>query len=164
MLALKVDASKCDGCGLCLMACSLGRGIGGAGNLIAPERLPEPLIQVQESAGIRIISLCRHCESPVCVDGCVAGALMADPDLGTVVLDQKKCVGCYSCVMECPFGALQVKPGLTLKCDGCSNRPLCARFCPTGALQTDRNSHAAAMRKRRDRIKKQIRQSFEAKI
>jgi carbon-monoxide dehydrogenase iron sulfur subunit len=152
LLALKVDASKCNGCGLCRIVCSFYQGIGVAGSPFVQEQLPEPLVQVQESAGQRQISLCRHCEKPVCVDGCVAGALLANPDLGTVILDQQKCVGCYSCVMECPFGALQMKSGQALKCDGCKMMPLCARYCPAGALQADRDSHMAAARRRRKRM------------
>lgn len=162
MLALKVDESRCTGCGLCQAACSLGQGIGGPGNRLALGQLPEPLLQVQENAGKRQISLCRHCENPVCVDACVAGALAADMALGTVRVDQSKCVGCYSCVMECPFGAPRVAGragtgsghGKMRKCDGCSTweMPLCARFCPTGALQAARSSHETAARRRRERM------------
>ena len=53
-----------------------------------------------------IANPCRQCEHPPCVDGCFAGALVAEPALGSVSLDEERCVGCRACVLECPFGAM----------------------------------------------------------
>jgi len=157
MLSLKVDEIRCNGCGLCQAACALGQVMKrGFEKPYALEQLPKPLLKVQENAGKRQIAICRHCESPVCADACVAGALAADKILNTVILDRGKCVGCYSCVMECPFGApeMDASHGKMHKCDGCNTMPvpLCASFCPTGALQATRNSHEAAARRRQKRM------------
>jgi Fe-S-cluster-containing hydrogenase component 2 len=42
-----------------------------------------------------------------------------------------------SCVAGCPFGNMLSDPdiqGYVFKCDLCYGDPICARFCPTGAL------------------------------
>ena len=38
--------------------------------------------------------------------------------------------------MACPFGAMHIGPrGRAEKCDLCGGDPLCAQFCPRGALR-----------------------------
>ena len=63
-------------------------------------------------------------------------------ELGYVVLDGDKCVGCGACQKSCPFGVISIHPetGKAMKCDGCWGRiqagllPACVHTCPTGAL------------------------------
>lgn len=159
MLSIKVDPEKCDGCGRCTAACSLGRML----RAVAPEcesgekkytvtELAQPLLWLTGNKEYRI-DLCRHCEKPVCVDVCVAGAIKPEENSITVQIQFEKCVGCWSCVMECPFGAIRLFDGSAVKCDGCPGyvAPLCAHFCPTGALQADCRSTGNAIRRRRER-------------
>ena len=81
---------------------------------------------------------CRHCKEPLCISACMSVALSKDKKTGTVKYDKDKCVGCYMCVMVCPFGAidLQKSESLILKCDHCddSGEPACVLSCPTAAL------------------------------
>ena len=57
-------------------------------------------------------------------------------------VDQEKCVGCWMCVMVCPFGVIRpsLLPGkkekVAVRCDLCQDRetPACVEACPTGAL------------------------------
>lgn len=124
-------------------------------------KLRPPLLWFDEIEGRRQIFVCRHCENPICVDACVAGALWVDTKSGMVRVHQNRCIGCYSCVMECPFGAVRIvypveEPstnGVVYKCDGCIGwqAPLCAIFCPTGALQTAKNAPERAAKRRRER-------------
>lgn len=150
MLAIKVDLAKCDGCGRCTVACEMGGALSkerqGAG-------MRRPLLWIIESAEKCWIDICRHCEAPVCADACVAGAISPDHESGTVQVAAEKCIGCWSCVMECPFKALRLVDGRAVKCDGCRalDAPLCARFCPTGALKAAFDSRGIALRRRRER-------------
>jgi len=84
--------------------------------------------------------LCQHCPTPACVDACIAGALSRQSGTGKVVLDSDRCVGCWSCIMACPFAAvrrdLRGRP-LSARCDRCEgfHGPACVAACPTLALQ-----------------------------
>lgn len=150
MLSIKVDAEKCDGCGRCAAACQVGVELANKSQYAGVD---QPLLWIAERGKQRRVDICRHCEMPVCADACVAGAIAAAGESGAVQLSADKCVGCWSCVMECPFGALRLIGGRALKCDGCRalNAPLCARFCPTGALEAVSGNISPAARRRRER-------------
>ena len=49
---------------------------------------------------------CRHCKDPKCVQSCISGAMYKD-EKGIVRNIKEKCVGCLSCIMACPFGAIK---------------------------------------------------------
>lgn len=150
MLTIKVDESKCTGCGTCAAVCSLSHGIKkGKQNI---DLLPKALVFLERRNQRNGIDICRHCESPVCVNACVANALYIDSNTGVVGINKEKCVGCWSCVMECPFNALRISTS-AVKCDGCSDwdKPLCASFCPEGAITAERNPGRMSAVKRRKR-------------
>lgn len=48
--------------------------------------------------------LCMHCENAPCIEVCPTGASYRRAD-GIVVIDYDKCVGCKSCIENCPYGA-----------------------------------------------------------
>ncbi|MBI4787716.1 MAG: 4Fe-4S binding protein [Chloroflexi bacterium] len=54
------------------------------------------------------------------------------------VWDSARCVGCWMCVMVCPFDAIQrdLEIQVARKCDLCPDReiPACVTVCPTEAL------------------------------
>jgi len=60
---------------------------------------------------------------------------------GETVCDIEKCVGCWMCVMSCPYGAITPQQ-TALKCDLCPDRRdrsgraryACIEACPTEAL------------------------------
>jgi len=65
-----------------------------------------------------------------------------DEATGKVVHDQEKCIGCWTCVMVCPFSALIVEPNISktpLKCDLCPSleTPACVANCPNEALTVE---------------------------
>ncbi|MEW6143278.1 MAG: 4Fe-4S dicluster domain-containing protein [Chloroflexota bacterium] len=97
-----------------------------------------PRVRVDEKASVSFATLCRHCEQPVCVYSCITGAMRKDTDTGVVSVDQDKCVGCWTCVMVCPFGAVlpDTIRGKAVKCDLCVHRqtPACVENCPNQAL------------------------------
>ena len=65
-------------------------------------------------------------------------AISRDADLGRVVIDYARCVGCRTCYYACPFGAAKFDAdrGRPFKCDLCGDRdvPACVAACPNRAL------------------------------
>ena len=56
-----------------------------------------------------------------------------------VCIDREKCVGCYTCVLVCPYGALRPgEDGPMEKCQLCldssTGEPACVRGCPNRAI------------------------------
>lgn len=170
MLGIRVDESKCTGCRLCELACVAAH----AGDRDTAAWLLEGI----GATRIRItaagpgggpetpryrVAVCRHCESPVCVDGCVSEAFCLDAKAGLVDVRTSRCVGCWTCVMECPFGAVELarhEPGAlpggpsAFKCDGCRElgTPACVRVCLTGALGGGGRAGGLAAGRRRGRM------------
>jgi anaerobic carbon-monoxide dehydrogenase iron sulfur subunit len=94
---------------------------------------------VFEEKGSQSFSLpCRHCEDAPCLEACITGAMSRD-ERGAVVVDENRCVGCWSCIMVCPFGAIQREERtgkVSWKCDLCPDRdtPACVEACINRAL------------------------------
>jgi carbon-monoxide dehydrogenase iron sulfur subunit len=130
----------CIGCRLCEVACITVHSRSGDPVRAFKEENPRPRARnVLEERGHESFSLsCRHCEEPHCVDACISGAMVRDHDSGRVVHRPEKCVGCWSCVMTCPFGAIHMdrERAKVFKCDRCPERavPACVEACPNRAL------------------------------
>ncbi|MDF2930076.1 MAG: hydrogenase, Fe-only [Anaerospora sp.] len=116
------DAKACIGCRVCEVACAVAHA----------EKTP-----VQ----------CHHCEDAPCAKCCPAGAIGRQNN--KVIINEKTCIGCKSCMIACPFGAIELivsprtleNPELpsvvASKCDLCNNRskgPACVQACPRQAL------------------------------
>ena len=87
--------------------------------------------------------LCMHCIQPACASACPTTA-MFKTDLGPVVFDESRCIGCRACMQACPFiipkyDYESFAPKIH-KCTFCADRlevglePACAQVCPTGAI------------------------------
>lgn len=130
------DPDLCTGCRLCASACSIRRW--GACN---PDEAAITIWQdlFERFEGQR---LCRQCEDPKCMEACMNNCITKDLDSGDVKHDPSRCVGCWMCIMVCPFGAISTgggdKPGhkVAVRCDLCEGEdaPHCVTVCPTGAL------------------------------
>ncbi|MCQ9208754.1 MAG: 4Fe-4S binding protein, partial [Omnitrophica bacterium] len=74
------------------------------------------------------------------IKACMSGALSKDQNSGATLHDKDKCVGCWMCVMSCPFGAIvrDIEHHVSVKCDLCPDREdyACVASCPSGALFT----------------------------
>lgn len=139
MKQLYYDVGKCLGCKSCEIACAVGHSAGGdLFKALREEILSLPRKRVYAAAGKNYPVSCRHCEDPKCVDACIAAALVYDKEKGMVLHDESRCVGCWMCVMVCPFAAIRPNPKtkLPIRCDRCKDKeaPVCIKACPTGAV------------------------------
>ncbi|EJZ2588827.1 electron transport protein HydN [Shigella sonnei] len=151
------DASKCIGCCTCEVACVVSHQENQDCASLTPETFL-PCIHVIKGVNISTATVCRQCEDAPCANVCPNGAISRDK--GFVHVMQERCIGCKTCVVACPYGAMEVvvRPvirnsgaGLNVradkaeanKCDLCNHRedgPACMAACPTHALIcVDRN-------------------------
>ncbi|MHA1314669.1 MAG: 4Fe-4S binding protein [Candidatus Helarchaeota archaeon] len=148
---LLLDASKCSGCGNCLMACPA--------NELIIEGIDSPLAQIFSIKNGKCIirRACQHCTDAPCLEKCPEGILIRDEnnlvrldlDYETLKSDNpeeilKKCNECKDkpCIEACPFHNLVIVPvtvkgtqfNIPIKCTQCLGDPQCVKACGTGAL------------------------------
>lgn len=140
MKRLFVEVEKCLACRSCEIACAVEHS---HSKELVPSLREEtkPRSRTKIEADLRFNSFplqCRHCKDPYCLDACISAALSRRSDTEPIILDEGRCVGCWMCVMVCPFGV--IKPGkekqIALRCDFCQDKeaPVCVTACPTKAL------------------------------
>jgi len=96
-----------------------------------------PRIRIEEKDGISFAVSCRHCNEPLCVKSCITGALTKVN--GIIMIDRDRCIGCYTCILSCPYGAVYPsEDGAIQKCELCiktrEGTPRCVTGCPNGAI------------------------------
>lgn len=142
-----VLADRCIGCGTCMAGCIQShRKVG---------KPAFPRISVASTFSLSAPVSCKHCEDPYCVSVCPTGCLYRDGN--RIGINDAKCIGCSSCVMACPYGAISVvntprivsygdlhlqvgEAPVAVKCDLCVDRggqPACVEACPTKGLYLD---------------------------
>lgn len=111
----------------------------GAGNEDAVE--VEKLVRLYYEAGCRFFDLSAN---PEIVDAakralenkgdayiCVSVGIKEDPHANKAVIDENKCISCYSCDSVCPQGAIKYGKVRKYRCIGCGK---CAKACPKDAI------------------------------
>ena len=134
-----VNMERCLGCKSCELACAVEHSRSKSLFVALSEiPLPKKRVFVEYGDGKKVPLQCRHCREAPCVDACMSGALKWDSQTNLVTHDREKCVGCWMCIMVCPFGVIgrEKDSKVALKCDRCYGRdePACVEACPTGAL------------------------------
>ena len=133
--AFLIDTTFCTGCNTCTYKCIQEYQT----HQLAARGLFRRLVLIND-VGI-LHHVCMHCNDPSCVWACPTGALQKT-EVGAVVYDSSKCIGCKSCVLACPFHVPQwdEQARTIFKCTMCIHRlaegrqPACVEACPTGAL------------------------------
>jgi len=108
-------------------------------------------IKIIGSESVSIPVICRNCQDAPCVTACMTGCISKTED-GLVVTDTSRCVGCWMCVMNCPFGAIEraEEKHITVKCNGCPEHETapCVAACELGILtHMEIGSFTAGVRK-----------------
>lgn len=127
-----VEPAKCNGCLDCLAACQ---------QKMAAQYVdvsPVARIAVRAVDGVNVPLLCHNCAEAPCAIACMTACRIRTAS-GWVETDYARCVGCWMCVMACPFGVITAAYAeeLAPKCDGCveDEVPACVAVCKPGALR-----------------------------
>jgi len=145
--AFYFDSSSCSGCKACQVACKdkYGLEVGRLWRRVY-EVSGGDWIQVGDAWTTSVFAYnlsiaCNHCERPICVEVCPAGAIYKRAD-GIVLIETDQCLGCGYCSWACPYGAPQYdeEKGIMTKCTFCADNidaglaPACVAACPMRAL------------------------------
>ena len=132
-----VNEEWCLGCHLCEYNCAYANS--GIKDMVKALKGKEiyPRIHVDGADKITFAVSCRHCTDPICIKSCISGALHFED--GVVCIDKEKCVGCLTCMLVCPYGAIvQDDTGAVNKCELCTKNtcgsPACVSGCPNKAI------------------------------
>jgi protein NrfC len=146
---LQVDRTKCAGCQICMLICSLvheGECNTQLSRIQVMQNTYKPwpdCIQIKQ---------CRQCPSPACVEACPTGAAFIDTAHGNVrSIDETKCIGCKACLEACPHDQSGIiwntEKQIVMKCDLCANAKFlgepggpggmqgCVSMCPQNAIK-----------------------------
>ena len=123
----KLTPSQCTECQICAQVCAYEH--------FAQNNPKRSCVTLEakwpEAPSIRV---CLACPQRDCLQACPTDALRWD---GWVRLEKESCIGCGSCVEACPVLGISMDPltHLPLVCDTCQGGFLCARWCPTRAIE-----------------------------
>lgn len=137
--AMVLRQDRCIDCKKCMVACMTTNKVPDYGwrTIILKRELPSALDQKWEFIPI----LCNQCNNPPCVRTCPTRATYKDKTNGIIQMNNKKCIGCKSCMMACPYDARyynEEKKAID-KCDFCFESRLsrgwrnvaCSEACPS---------------------------------
>lgn len=134
------SAEKCIGCHTCEVACAVVH----AGTIALRPEHYFPRLKVIKQGTISVPVMCRQCENAPCVSACPVAALRKGEQFVEMV--PSRCIDCKSCMLACPFGAIEIvsqpdeaqrSSPIISKCDLCAGHdegPVCITVCPTASL------------------------------
>jgi carbon-monoxide dehydrogenase iron sulfur subunit len=154
--AVMAIIENCVACKSCEIACAVehseSKSLFGA---IAEGNGTRSRMRVENAITHSYPSNCNHCQEAACMAACPTGAMQRKAKTDSVFVDEGRCIGCWMCVMVCPFGAVTAnsQSQKALKCDRCPDRveagqnPACVDACPTRALVFASPEEFAAQRR-----------------
>jgi len=105
-----VDLDRCDGCGVCVVACAVENNVP-AGHERATERTGIAWLRVQRLEGPAgsaafLPLMCQQCDARTpCASVCPQNAVQVDASSGIVGQVPARCLGCRYCMAACPYQA-----------------------------------------------------------
>jgi tetrathionate reductase subunit B len=136
--SMVIRQDRCIDCKRCMEACVSVNHVPAYGwrTRVLLKEDPKAIGQQQEFIPI----LCNHCNNPPCVRTCPTQATYKDKTNGIVMMNEKKCIGCKSCVLACPYDSRYFNEERRAidKCDFCfatrivkgNGRTACSEICP----------------------------------
>jgi phenylacetyl-CoA:acceptor oxidoreductase 27-kDa subunit len=107
-----IDTKRCMGCRSCVAACAVE-------NHFTPDAPWNVMMEYELGSypNVRMVfntMNCMHCESPSCKLVCdaIKVSAISKNELGVVLIDYDKCIGCKYCAAVCPYGVPQVEAKL----------------------------------------------------
>jgi len=152
MKQIFVKPERCMGCKSCEIGCAVQHSKDkNLFSAVMQSPPPKKRLFVESTETFRMPILCRHCDEAPCLHACISGCLYRDEN-GFVRRHKERCIGCWTCVMMCPFGVMtpDTETHIAVKCDRCHKLdvPACVNACPTKALVlADLESVPAAKRR-----------------
>jgi len=163
VFAILTDTTRCTGCETCVHACK-------ETYQLKKDRAWRWQRQVDDLSATRFTTIlrrpggkyvrqqCRHCLDPACASACLVGALQKT-DIGPVLYDETRCMGCRYCMISCPYGIPRYEwesaVPVVRKCILCYDRikdggqPACTEACPYGATLFGTRAEMLAEARRR---------------
>lgn len=141
---LVIDQERCIGCDCCTIACKMEHQLEKGFIHVFTQGTNAKDCPIGDFPNLTLTFLpktCNHCENPPCLEVCPAEAITKRED-GIVIIDEKLCTGCQSCMEACPYDVIifdQVK-GIAEKCNLCAHRideglePFCLVCCEGQAI------------------------------
>ncbi len=100
------DSNKCIGCRTCEAACAVVH----SGKDFFYKDVEDinfnPRLNVIKTARVSAPIQCRQCDDSPCATVCPVKAI--DNENGYVSIDKNLCIGCKSCMVVCPYGAVEL--------------------------------------------------------
>ncbi len=134
---------KCLGCRTCELICSFNRA-----EEFNPQKASVSVI-TYDKAQISVPIMCTQCEEASCAKVCPVNAISRNED-GAMMVDEKKCIVCKMCVSACPLGnmAFDGNSRKVFKCDLCKGDPLCAKYCPSKAIDYKETNPSSLLKRK----------------
>ena len=127
-MRISVDSGKCTGCNSCELACYFARA-----HTFNPKKARIKVVPL-DYLGFSNPVVCLLCKKPRCVEVCPTGAL-SQTEVGTIQVDEEKCVGCEDCLEVCVFKGMEMHDDIAEvnqeRCLGCGR---CDEVCPNDAI------------------------------
>lgn len=135
-----MHVDRCIDCERCLQACAETNDVPAYGfrTSILERQIPDGIDQQIEFLPV----LCNQCNVAQCARVCPTAATYKNEQNGIVMMDVKKCIGCLSCQVACPYNAryFHEEKWAVDKCNFCFDTRLskgedltaCASACPAG--------------------------------
>lgn len=139
--SMVIRQSLCIDCEKCVDACDTTNDVPEYGyrTRILTKKYTDNLDKLVEYIPV----LCNQCNNAPCVRACPTKATYKDAVTGIVRMDSKKCIGCKTCMLACPYDAryYNAERRAVDKCDFCWDKRLskkdtqtaCSAACPTGS-------------------------------